>query len=259
MKHKKHRRSPAQKAATKKMLAALHAKKHRKAAAPRKARRKQHRKSLLSVSGKHRPVVHVRKRRMYRGSRSTIPSHAAFANPFLSELALVGNPRKGRRHKMAKRHHRRTRRSYGLRLNPSGALQKVLSGPKEMIRMDFVKEAASVAVGFVLPNLVINRLPTTFRDATWKVYASKVVVVSGLSAVAGIWNKRISRAIMLGGGISILLDLYADFLAPYIGAATAAAAPKAGAYYGDGIGTYYGTDGVGEGEGAPDLAEAFAS
>jgi len=258
MKHKKkHRRSAAQKAATKKMLAALHAKK----AAPRKARKAKRRKagkSLLSSRGKHRPVVHVKHGRMYRGKRSTIPSHATFANPFLSELALVGNPRRKRRTKVAKRKsHRRIKYSV-MRLNPGGALAKVLSGPKEMIRMDFVKEAASVAVGFVLPNMVVTRLPTNFRDATWKVYASKVVVVSGLSALAAMWNKKVSRAVMLGGGISILLDLYADYILPNIGGATASAAPKTSAYYG--MDAYYGgMDEAVAPEGTPDLAEAFAS
>jgi len=161
---------------------------------------------------------------------------------------------------MAKKHRRHARRSYGLRLNPSGALAQVMSGPKAMIKMDFVKEAASVAVGFVLPNLVVSRLPVMFRDATWKVYASKVVTVSALSAVAGMWNKKVSRAIMLGGGISILLDLYADYIAPRLGGVAASAAPKTGAYYGDNLSTYYG--GMEEGyapEGTPDLAEAFAS
>jgi len=155
--------------------------------------------------------------------------------------------------------HRKTRQSdrRGLRLNPSGALAAIASGPKEMIRMDFVKEAASVAVGFVLPNIVVNRLPAQFRDATWKVYASKVVVVSALAGVGAMVNKKVGRAILLGGGISIILDLYADLLAPMVGGAMPAAAPKTSAYYGDqdSMGAYYGTE-MGE---AGSLAESFAS
>lgn len=161
--------------------------------------------------------------------------------------------------------HRKTRRSHRRSMmfrNPvGGALAAVTSGPRQMIRMDFVKEAASMAVGFMVPGLLITRLPVFMIDATWKRYASKVLIVSLTAGIAGaVTNKRVARAVLLGGGLSVLLDLYADFVAPQImriGAPASAPAASTGTsvYYGDeGTGAYYGDQGEMAG-----LAEAFAS
>lgn len=143
---------------------------------------------------------------------------------------------------MARRHHRHHRRHHrrhhGLRLNPSGALAAVVAGPKEMVSGEFIKEAVSVAAGFLLPGMVLPRIPAQFRNATWKAYGSKVAVVAGLSAVAGMAvSKRAAKLVLLGGGVSILLDLYADFVQPAISGVMAPPAPApasgAAAYFGN--------------------------
>ena len=165
---------------------------------------------------------------------------------------------------MARKYRKHSRRHSSRALtfrNPGAILSTITSAPRQMVKLDFVKEAASVAVGFVLPNIAMNYLPVQFRDAQWKSYASKVVTVSVLSALGGMVNKRVGRAIMLGGSISVLLDLYADFLAPRLGGAPgASAAPRTSAYYGD-LSAYYGEN-MGDGDysdGVGNLAEAFAS
>jgi hypothetical protein len=154
----------------------------------------------------------------------------------------MGNPRRRKSRKSHRRSHRRSRSLYS---NP--AFGGVLSAPKELIKKDFMTEAASVAAGFVLPNLVMARLPAAFRDATWKGYASKVAVIAVLSGAAKMVSARASRAILLGGGVSLLLDVYADFIAPAIGGMTRPGTAGVDAYYGDradGMGAYYG-DGLG--------------
>ena len=262
-KRHKRRASPAQLRALAKGRAKQAAKRGLKKHA-RKARRARHaRKSLLQKDGRHRPVVIVKKRRMRRPKRSTIPARSAFANPFLGELAMLGNPK--RKKHMAKRRHRRhtKRHNRGLRLNPSGALAAVAAGPREMVSGEFVKEAASVAAGFILPGLLMPRLPLALRDQTWKAYASKVVVVAGVSAAAGMAiSKRAAKLVLLGGGVSLLLDLYADFVAPTLGRMSAPTpSTGTGAYYGNdgdpGVSSFYGN--AGDPGTAPSLADAFAS
>jgi len=258
MKHKKKKASRAQLAALARGRKALAAKRVH-ASRPAKRRRRKNPVSVLAKAGKHRPVVIVKKGRLHRPRRSTIKPHMTFANPFLGELAIM-NPRKHRKH--AVKHHRRTHRRGLMFRNPGFAA--VLAGPKEMIRLDFIKEAASIAAGFILPNMVIVRLPANWRNATWKVYTCKVVTVAALSAGAAVISKRLSRLVLIGGGVSLLMDLYADFLAPRIAGLTAGAAapvaPTAGMYYGEegGVGTYYGEAG-GMSDSAGSLAEAFAS
>ena len=255
-KTRRHKRkaSPAQIAARKKFAAKYGGKKSSKSSPRRakKARRKSRRSSLLAREGVHRPVVVVRKRKLYRPKRSTVPAHATFKNPFLGELAMIGNPRKRRKSRKSSR--RSSRRSRGMRLfsNPGGKLLSgVLSGPKEMATMDFAKDAASVAAGFVLPNMIVAKLPANLRDSRVKVYGSKVAVIAGLSAAARLVSPRASKMILLGGGVSLLLDAWVDFVAPMIGGASAPAGT--GVYYGDepGVGVYYGLDA------APSLAESF--
>lgn len=258
--HRRHKRkaSPAQIAARKKFAERFGGKKSKKSSPRRakKARRKSRRSSLLAREGVHRPVVVVRKRKLYRPKRSTVPAHATFKNPFLGELAMIGNPRK--RRKSRKSHRRSSRRSRGMRLfsNPGGkALSSILSGPREMATMDFAKDAASVAAGFVLPNMIVAKLPANLRDSRMKVYGSKVAVIAGLSAAASMVSKRASKMILLGGGVSLLLDVWVDWVAPALGQGGGAApAPGTGVYYGEepGVGVYYGLDG------APSLAESFS-
>lgn len=209
--------------------------------APAKPKRRRSAKRRSSLSqGRHRPVVIKRKSRLYRPRRSTIPAHASFANPFLGGLTVMGNPRRRKSsHKSKRRSHRRSR-SMSLYSNP--AMSGVLAAPKALFKKDFVTEAASVAAGFVLPNIVMARLPASFRNATWKGYASKIAVVAVLAGASNMVSKRVSKAILLGGGVSLLLDVYADFIAPAI----SGLAPKMSgvdAFYGNhpsGMGAYYG-------------------
>lgn len=259
-KARKKRRSAAQKAATKRMLAALH-KKRGKAPSRKKSRRRRA-KSLLSREGRHRPVVIVKKRRLSRPKRSTIPARASFKNPFLGELAMIGNPHRKRR-KSRKSHRRSHRRSSrGIRLNPGGALSAVLAGPREMVTADFAKDAASIAVGFVLPDMVLTKLPVNLWNSRPKFYASKIAVVAGVAAASSLVSKRAAKLVLLGGGVSILLNAWADFIAPAIGQVTAPA--STGTYYGNsaGTGVYYGQSdsgmGVYYGESVGSLAESFA-
>lgn len=263
---RKRKLSAAQRAALAKGRAALA--KRRASSVPAKAHRRRRksarrRSSLLSRSGKHRPVVIVKKGRLRRPRRSTIPAKATFANPFLSEIAMIGNPRRKRRKSSRRSHRRSSRRSLILR-NPLGSsLAAVTSGPREMASMEFLKEAGSVAVGFVLPNVAVGMLPIQFRDATWKVYASKVAVVSGLAAAGkAVAGNRVAKAILLGGGVSILLDAYQDFVVPALGGA-APSLKGVDAYYGEkggGVSAYYGEQGGGVAgiDGTADLAEAFS-
>lgn len=245
---KKRKASRAQLAALAKGRAARSAKLK---SSPRRAKRKNRRKvrSLLS-KGKTRPAVRRRKAR-----RAKSVSHV-HKNPFLGELAMIGNPRRKRR-KSSRKARRSSRRSRGMRLfaNPGGKLiSGILAGPKEMATMGFAQDAASVAVGFVLPNMVMARLPANLRDTRVKVYASKVAVVAGISAVSSVVSKRAAKMILLGGGVSLALDLWVDFLAPMMGQGAPAAGT--GVYYGDsdsgmsGVGVYYG-------DSASSLSESF--
>ena len=255
-------RTAAQKAATRALVALNKAK--RAGAAPAKSHSKKggkakgHRKPTIAKglsSGKHRPVVlggpHGQLR---RPKRSRLSPQARFLNPFLGELAVLGNPR--RRH-----HAMKHRKSIMLRNPIKGSIAAITEGPKSMMKMDFIKDAVSVAAGFVLPNMVITKLPAWARDQHWKVYASKVVVVSMLAGVSGIVSKRVQKAILLGGGISIIMDLYADFILPRLSPAPAVPAPAAtSTYFGtDGLSTYYGGHEVGDMElgGAYSLADTY--
>jgi len=166
---------------------------------------------------------------------------------------------------MAKRRsHRRVRRHRGFRINPGGALAAVTAGPREMVSGAFVQEAAGVAAGFIIPGLLLPRLPVSWRDQTWKAYVSKIVVVSALSAVSGMAvSKRVAKLVLLGGGVSLLLDIYADFVAPAISGVMAPAPKPKGtsAFYGNagdpGVGAYYGN--AGDPGVSDSLAEAFSS
>lgn len=147
---------------------------------------------------------------------------------------------------MARRRHHRRRRSLALR-NPLSA-SALLSAPKQMVSKDFLIDAGATAAGFVLPNVTMAYLPVSLRDTKVKYYAVKVGTIAVLSAVAGMVNKRWSRAVMIGGGAALLLDLWEEFKSRTTPVAPAATGTKA--YYGPGInGTdhfYGGMNGVGD-------------
>lgn len=140
---------------------------------------------------------------------------------------------------MARRKHRRHhRRSLS---NPFSA-NALLATPKEMISSQFMMEAAGVAAGFVLPNMAMNYLPVTWRSSVMTYYASKVGTIVVLSAAGSMISKRIGKFVLLGGGVSLMLDIYTELTKGTSPAATAPApgtAPAASAFYGN-LSAYYG-------------------
>lgn len=201
-------------------------------------RRRKRRHKLAAVHHVKRRVA--RKRRSHR--RKSKRSSTRFVNPFGSTMAVMGNPfksrsgRKRRNKSMARHHRKRRRHSIALR-NPFSP-SAILAGPKEMVSKEFIVDAASAAAGFVLPGLAMNYIPVTFRNTTIKFYAAKVATVAVLSAAGSMVSKRASRMILLGGTISILLDVWTQFKAQ--GGASPAPAKGTDAYYGEGIDAYYG-------------------
>ena len=266
---KKRRRaaSPAQLAARKKFAAKYGGKKRK--AKPSRPKAKRRKRRTLGL-GRHRPVVIRKRTGLYRPKRSTLKPHAAFKNPFLGQLAVIGgNPMSKRKSRKGRKSRRRSsRRSVSIFRNPLGSsLSGITSAPRQMISKDYLMEAAAVAVGFVMPNVLMVKLPDTMRDAQWKGYASKVLVVAVLAGGSSAVSKRVGKAILLGGGVSILLDLYTDFVAPMVmgmGAESPAPASGTSAYFGEGgdpgVGAYYGEGGdpgSGLGDGRA-IGEAFA-
>lgn len=146
---------------------------------------------------------------------------------------------------MAKRKRHSRRRSRALS-NPFSA-SSLLSTPKEMVSTQFVMEAAGVAAGFVLPNMVMNYIPATWRSTTLTYYASKVATVAVLAAAGRMVSPRVARFVMVGGGVSLLLDLYTEVMSGHSPAPTApasgtpAATTGTGAFYGDTLSAWYGT------------------
>lgn len=141
---------------------------------------------------------------------------------------------------MARRHHRRHHRA--LR-NPFSA-SSLMATPKEMISTQNIMEAAGVAAGFILPSMVMNYLPVTWRSTTLTYYASKVGTIVVLSAAGAVVSKRVAKFVLVGGTVSLLLDLYAEFVKGVMPVATApgtapAAAPGTSAFYGN-LSAYYG-------------------
>ncbi len=118
-----------------------------------------------------------------------------------------------------------------------------MATPKEMISTQFIMEAAGVAAGFVLPNMAMNYIPVTWRSTTLTYYATKVGTVIVLSAAASMISKRIGKFVLVGGGVSLLLDLYTEVMsgkspAPVV-APAATGAPATSAFYGN-LSAYYG-------------------
>lgn len=139
-----------------------------------------------------------------------------------------------------KRHHRHHRRHLS---NPFSA-SSLMAAPKAMASSQFIMEAAGVAAGFVLPNMAMNYLPVTWRSSLMTYYASKVATVAVLSAVGSMVSRRVGKFVMVGGGVSLLLDLYTEFVSgkgplPTGPAPAGTTAPATGAFYGP-LGAYYG-------------------
>lgn len=131
-----------------------------------------------------------------------------------------------------RRSHKR-RRSLALR-NPF-SVKSILSTPKEMISKSYLVEAGATAAGFVLPTIVMGYVPPTFKDSPIKFYGTKVATIVGLSLAAGMVNKRYSRLVLVGGGASLLIDLWTEWRARSMAAAAPAPAAGTKAYYGPGI------------------------
>lgn len=131
---------------------------------------------------------------------------------------------------MAKRKSHRRRRAL---MNPFSA-GSLMSAPKQLVSTDNIIEAAGVAAGFVLPGMVMNYLPATWRSTTLTYYASKVGTIVVLSAVGRMVSARVAKFVLVGGTVSLLLDLYTEFVggkAPVT--TTPAAATGTNMFYGD--------------------------
>lgn len=221
-----------------------HRKRRRKSLAAKKIKRKTHRvrrhkrkKAVVLAAKKIRRRRVRRKKRIVRKARRKTRKHF---NPFGGEMIMLGNPhrRKSRRKNMARRKHKRRRSGRAL-MNPFSA-SGLLSKPREMFTTEFATEAVAGVAGFMLPNVVLGMLPVAFKDSKLKIYASKVLVIAGLSTAAGMVNKKAARFVLLGGGMALLLDIWAEWRAR----ATPAPAGTS-AYYGggdEGVGAYYGGD-----------------
>ncbi len=208
--------------------------------AKRVKKRRVHRRKkakLLPLKNTHRRKRHHKKshRRHHRRSKRH-SSRKGLINPF-SEIALIGNPRqrghssRRRKHTMAK--HRRHHRRHRSLMNPFSA-SGLLSKPKEMFSKDFLTESVSAAGGFILPDLVMGYLPVNFRDTALKHYAAKVMSVAVVSTAASMVSKKIGRYVLIGGGISILMDLWTQFRAQ--AKPVAAGTPGTSAYFGSPMG-----------------------
>jgi hypothetical protein len=110
-----------------------------------------------------------------------------------------------------------------------------------MISTENLMSAASVAAGFVLPNMAMSYLPVGWRSTTIGYYASKVGTVVVLTAAGSMISKRVAQYILLGGSVSLILDLYTEWMSGKSPAPTApAASTGTQAFYGN-LGAYYGS------------------
>lgn len=219
----------------------------------RKKRRKATRRQLAALARGRAALKKLRnpKRRHRRASRKALRrrrrSRLPHKNPVgIGELLTMSNPKRRRRHH--RRSHRRHRRHRGLTLfrNPGTAvLSAATSGPKEVLKGEFIKDALAVSVGFIAPNQLLMRLPASMINAPWKAYASKAGIILAGSAIAGkVAGPRARRGVLLGGMLGLAVDVYTDYVAPMLTAPKPAAPATVGAYYGRerelGMGAYYG-------------------
>ncbi len=220
-----------------------------------KARRAAIRNLKLARKSIGHKTVHRRRRRRlkkaiaktHRRRRSRRKSLASFVNPFAGTLAMMGNPggRKHRRKKRTKsmarkrRHHKRSRA-----LSNPFTTSALLSAPRQLVSTENIMEAAGVAAGFVLPGVVMNYLPATWKSTTMTYYVSKVGTVALLSVAGRLVSPRVAKFVLVGGTVSILLDLYAEFVQGKMPVTAAPAATAGGtqAFYGD-LNAWYGERG----------------
>lgn len=146
--------------------------------------------------------------------------------------------------------------------NPGGAaLAAVTSGPREVLKGDFIKDALAVSTGFLVPNQVLMRLPAAMINTPVKAYLSKTGLIMVGAAIAGkVGGPRARRGVLIGGALGLVVDIWTDYVSPMITKASAGApAAGTGAYYGDrGMGAYYGDRGVGgvyDGPGADETSD----
>lgn len=138
--------------------------------------------------------------------------------------------------------HRKKRRSHRRTFsNPLKSLSGIMSAPREMVSKDFLVQAASTAAGFMLPNIAMSYLPATLISGSKiKYYGAKVLTIAALSAAAGMINKKYAKAVLLGGGVSLLIEAYAEFHQMMAPAPAPAKAAGTNAYYGPNLGAFYG-------------------
>lgn len=208
----------------------------------RRIRRKRivHRKRQAAV--KSHKKHHRKKRRVSHRRRSV--SKRRLVNPFGGEMIMLGNPshKRHRRKKHMARHRRRHKRRHYALSNPF-SVKGILSRPKEMFTKSFAMDALGAAIGLAGTNIALGYVPANFRNSTFKLFASKVGVIVGLSALTGAVSRRVSQMVLIGGGASLLLDLWALWQAR----TTPAPAPGTSAYYGDqGTGAFYGDMNMGD-------------
>jgi hypothetical protein len=226
-------------------------KKRRFSAKARAAAMRNLRKARAKLFHKNPNKISRRKRRRTRHKTLKRRRHykrPSFKNPFMGELALVGNP--GRRHRRRKHHMARRHKRRRTFSNPAG-IKGLISAPREMIKGSFVVEAAWIAGGFVLPGMVLGYVPGNIRGPQrWKYYVSKVATIAVVAVAAGMASKRARRLVLLGGGVSLLLDVWTDFVSMRGGITGVRGVDGTEAFYGNpgmpGVSAYYGTPGVGD-------------
>ena len=198
-------------------------------------KRRKARATLKTVNPRRRrrKIVAKRRRHVWRRHHQ--------ANPFMSELMTIVNPRHKRKKYMAKkrRHHRRT--SY--LSNPVGG---VMNTAKGIVSKENLEAAAGAAVGFVVSTYVMtNLVPVSFKSTHLTAYASKAGVIILTTVAASFVSKRVAKFVLLGGTVSIIMDLYTDYVAPMISGTVATTAKPAGTsmFMGagkPGVGTFFG-------------------
>jgi hypothetical protein len=235
-----------------------------------KRRRKATRKQLAALAKGRAALRKLRnpKRRHRRASRKASArrrSRLPHKNPIgIGEILTMSNPKRRRsRHKRSHRRHHHRRRSLTLFRNPGGAVvSAVTSGPREVLKGEFIKDALAVSAGFMIPNQVLMRLPASMINSPVKAYLSKAGLIVVGAAIAGkVGGPKARRGVLLGGALGLAVDLWTDYVSPMIDKAGSASKPAGTAmYYGEDrqLGAYYGERGMGgifDGPGAGEAAD----
>lgn len=113
-----------------------------------------------------------------------------------------------------------------------------------MFTKEYATQAVAGAIGFIAPSIALQYVPIGFKDSKIKYYGSKIMVIAGLSAVSSLVskNKNFARMVLIGGGISLLMDLWAEWQARSRPAAPATASGTSAFYGDDNMSAYYGDD-----------------